>query len=148
MSKLKLYPLMVNDFIPFICLVVGDNDEQVIKQAELKFPALKDMGDFEILDPISLDEGSIFVIDPELYILNENDDVKYWLNDGSEYDITNEDSNLLHLFNDDLPTEESEEQNVKLSPAKANVQTVGNKSTKKDKDEKNDDKEKDETFWV
>lgn len=148
MSKLKLYPLVVNDFIPFICLVVGDNEKQAIKQAESSFPALKAMGDFEALDPISLVEGNVFVIDPELYILKGNDDVKYWLGDSSEHDITNQDCNLSHLLDNALPTKESEEKDVKLLPAKANVQIVENKATEKNKDEKDDSEKEDKIVWV
>jgi len=156
MSKFKLYPITVNDFIPFICFVIGETTEQALIQAAETFPSLKVMGDLEVLDPINLDLGDSFVVDPELYIINNDDDIKYWLGDTSSYYVDNtDDMSMAKLLDAALPTKEREEKDVKLLPAKTSEQTTGNKSDNKStkenggKDsEKEDTEESDKTFWV
>lgn len=155
MSKSKLFPITVNDFIPFICFVIGETSEQALIIAEKTFPALKAMGDLELLDPININSGETFVIDPELYIIKENDDIKYWLGDTSSYYVDNTDEMIMaRLFDASLPTKESEEKDVKLLPAKISeqipVERPSDKSTEdsgKDSEEENTEKE-DKTVWV
>ena len=113
------------------------------------------MGDLELLDSIELNSGDSFVIDSELYIIQEDDDVKYWLGDSSSHYIDNTDGiSMSNLFDSALPTKESEENDVKLLPAKTGEQTPGNKSDNKSTEEsgkdseKEDTEESDKTFWV
>ena len=125
MSKLLLYPIMISEYVPFLCFVRAENEKEALKYVDDKFPSLKTMGQMEINDPITISDGKVFVVDPELFILHYNDDVKYWLGDNSEQsNFYNENgilqSDMSELFNDALPSEESEEKNnVILLPEKS-----------------------------
>lgn len=155
MSELKLFPVTVNDFIPFLCFVVGKTSEQALKQAAETFPSLKAMGDLEVLEPRKLNIGDTFVVDPELYIIDDNEDVKYWLGDSSSYYVDNaEERNMSELFDSGFPLKESEDNDVKLLPAKTSEQNVEKQSTDNtdkesgDNSGEKDTEEKDKTLWV
>ena len=163
MSKLQIYPVTVNDYIPFLCFVVEHNPELALQLAEKRFPSLKTMGELEVLTPIDIDRESTFIVDPELYIINHNDEIKYWLGDSSSYDETNTNLHLAELFDDALPTKESkesEDKDVELLPAKSSTKATDRKADKdsdksteenSERDSKNSeekDEEKDKTVWV
>jgi hypothetical protein len=162
MSELNIYPILINDYVAFMGLAQAKSEKDALKLARDKFPALEDMGELEVLAPIDFEEEKVIIVDPELYIINNNEEIRYWLGElGPYYGATSpeesDNERLAQILDNAFPEESEDKKDVKLLPAKSSEHNSGNKSDTKDdedngdnagKSDEKDEEQKDETVWV
>jgi hypothetical protein len=79
MPKAKLYPIVVDDFIPFCIFVVANNKENAKKIVEQTYTWLDDCANIEYLSPIDINEDTIFAIDVEMTIIKDSQELYRWI---------------------------------------------------------------------
>jgi len=147
MSKLQIFPIIVNDYVPFMIITLAYNKKQALSSAKTMFPTLftsfdLDKDDIDVLFPIKLEQGNTFVIDPEMYLIDNDNDLEFWLGEnGKYYDDNSEKIDLKDLAKNGLDKIE-EEKSVKLLPETISSENSGEKC------ESNPGKTTDNSIWI
>ena len=79
MANPKLYPVVVDDFVPFCIFVVANTKAQAKKTIEEKYEWIQECGNIDYLPPFNLNEELIFGIDVEMSITEDSEDLYMWL---------------------------------------------------------------------
>jgi hypothetical protein len=133
MSELKIFPVKIEDIVPFLAIVIGTDDLQVRNILNDKFPTASQFGEFEVLNPIELKNAQAFVIDPELYIQIDDSDLQYWaLDDPYLADDLFEDK--LNEIDGDK-RENSNDTKLLESNCEDNCRTTSDKNPKENEDQ-------------
>ena len=79
MTNPKLYPVVVDDFVPFCIFTVAKTKAQAKKNVEEKYEWLNECANIEYLPPFSLNEGRIFAVDVEMSLIEDSKELFLWL---------------------------------------------------------------------
>jgi hypothetical protein len=79
MSKVKLFPVVVEDFIPFCIFAIATNKRNAKKIIEKKYDWLDECANIVYLPPINLDTEEVFALDVEMNIIKDSKTLYTWL---------------------------------------------------------------------
>lgn len=154
MAHLKLFPIIINDYLPFLALSFAYTEKQALANLELQFPNVEDFGACEVMEPVIFGQGKTMIIDPELYIIKDNEDLMYWLGDQGEYYRDDFDAMKLEQKNRKENGDENSDENTEDDSVRGNLdeesgdksETTSEKSG--EKEEKEISTEVNATLWV
>jgi len=108
MAKLKLFVVRIEGWIPILFVVSGYSKTQILAIIKRKFPKHFDKFDFEVMKPIILNQGTFFAIDPDLNLLEDDNEIEIWFDEefGSYY----EDDDVINIEIEDKEIEEKSEE--------------------------------------
>ena len=155
MAASKVIPIVVEDYMPFLCLYFGKDTKDMKLHVFEQFPLLKHLGNLEILPALDIKEGQSIIIDPEMFIIECDEELRSWLGEYNGYYSGEVIDNDSGLFDEGFPEEESENKDVKLlTGPNTGSNTEEEKSTNKsdtDSDKQSEEEStevKDVTLWV
>ncbi len=79
MANPKIYPVVVDDFIPFCIFVVANSKRDVKKIISKTYSWVKDCISIDYLPPLNIKEGTIFALDVEMSIIKDSEELFKWI---------------------------------------------------------------------
>lgn len=79
MANPKIYPVVVDDFIPFCIFIVANNKKDAIKTMEETYDWIKECENINYLPPFNINQGTIFAIDVEMSIIEDSTELFKWV---------------------------------------------------------------------
>ena len=110
MPKLKLFIVRVEDWIPVLFFISGYSKTQVLTMIKRKFPEHFDKFDFKVMKPIILSQETFFAIDPDLNLLEDDNEIKIWFDE--EFDTYYEDGDVINIEIEDDESEEKSDEKI------------------------------------
>lgn len=79
MANPKIYPVVVDDFIPFCIFVVANNKKVAKKLIEERYTWVKDCASIDYMPPLEINTDTIFAIDVEMSIIQDSEELFRWI---------------------------------------------------------------------
>lgn len=79
MANPKIYPVVVDDFIPFCIFIVANNKKDAKKTMEETYDWIKECENINYLPPFNINQGTIFAIDVEMSIIEDSTELFKWI---------------------------------------------------------------------
>lgn len=126
MANPKIYPVVIEDFIPFCIFIVADNKKDAKKIMEKTYEWVKDCENVNYLPPCNVKQGTIFAIDVEMSIIEDSTELFKWITtgeDGFYADGFSTKSEVIVEVENEENSEKTEEDNDDNSESKESVES-------------------------